>query len=71
MTFKTGSKQISSEIGKFLNKPVADIDLKECLEIDRYAKNNQLNGICHAPKEGNRQDTSGSTMSFKFMINDR
>ena len=45
------TKQISSEIGKFLNKPVEDIDLKECLEIDRYAKNNQLNGICHAPKE--------------------
>ena len=43
-------KQLASEIGKSLDSPVEDLDLKEGLKIHRYTANNQLNGICHIPK---------------------
>ena len=44
-------KQISSEVGKFLNQRVTESELKKLFWIDRYAQDNQLNGICHAPKK--------------------
>ena len=44
-------KQISSEVGKFLNQRVTKSELKKHFWIDRYAQDNQLNGICHAPKK--------------------
>ena len=43
--------QVSSALEKHLNQPVDDSDLKKYLWIERKDKNNQLNGIYHAPKE--------------------
>ncbi len=42
-------KQISSEVGKFLNCPVEASELKKYL-VDSRNKNNELNGIVHGPK---------------------
>ena len=43
--------QIIYEIEKFLNEPVRDGALKKHLWIEREAKNNQLQGIVHGPKQ--------------------
>ncbi len=44
-------KQITSDIEKFLNKPVQYNDLKELLWIEREDEDNQLQGIAHCPKQ--------------------
>ena len=44
-------KQISSEIEKFINKPVQDNDLKKYLWIERKNKNNESQGIALWSKE--------------------
>ena len=51
--------QVSSALEKHLNQPVDDSDLKKYLWIERKDKNNQLNGIYHAPKEEIDKITSG------------
>ena len=43
--------QVSSALEKHLNQSVNESDLKKYLWIERKDKNNQLNGIYHAPKE--------------------
>lgn len=43
--------QVSSELEKHLNQPITENELMEFTKIDRYEKNNQLNGIFHLPNQ--------------------